>query len=1172
MKKKQVKKIFIILVLLVLFISVSVIIYAANTIINPTTIYFQDTNLYDSIKKQLSAKKIAYNYEDVSCSIEISLNDIDKISELDLSTSSINNLSGLENFANLSTLNLSKNMITVASPLMQLNRLESLDMTENTVNTEILTTLSNLTTLQELNMTNTKMNGDQLEYFKNLTNLKTLKLSSNNISAIGKISNLTNLNVLDISVNTSFTDFLQLTSFVNLIELNVSGTGITTFSGSEEGKGIEKLEKLEKLYASDIKGIITSDGIKSIYSVNYNDDINEAYLKNLKFLNLSSMGTNGNRPYVDLYNFANLTSLEELHLASNEINTIYGISDLVNLKVLDLRDNEIYNIDDIVSDEEEKGLKAEKIDFSRNKIVDISVFKDYSGELKWLDLSENQIYDIEPLNKYQFNNNNGKTLYLENQDITFGLHSKNIDVNHYILLPTIFTYNKKNGTFAFSQDVTFECSDGIELNPDYVEADEYNVIIDYNKFNEENLSIKIKGGVADGTKLCFKIGDTGNNNCYIESIFFKDEILYSKIKEIIEETIDDNYLNYFKSIPMIINVDSNVISLINELNLQHIDEGNDTKIKDLTGLENFSYLQNLYLQNNNVNTIEQLKSCTNLKILNLASNSRIKDNNGAIENLSNLVTLNLSGTGMSNINCINKLSELGYNNILILDISDNSGLKNIDGLENLTNLQSLSLANDNLSQDKISKIKELVNLTTLNINSNQVENLDIISNLEQLKYLYFNNNNVKDLEKLKNKVFYELEFMGNKIKDISPLSAHRTINNLKMDNNQIEDVTVLSRISMSNEQNLSVTGQKIVKMLEQDITGEMSIQLPQIFKASQESGNKIYSNAELLLTNCTLDGDSQNIIIDTNNLNDDVAQVEIISGKAKGTKLIISAPLSATITYTPSNTKKTNQNITATIQFNNDDREITITNNDKKNTYVFEQNGEFIFRFIDKYGIEGYAVAVVQNIDKEQPVGKVSQVFRNGIVEVTITVNEKVEDIKGWKSTVLEDGTMILKKEYSADANEEIELIDEAGNISTINVDVIVKKNDTITSSNFKVSEDELTIKGISPKTTVSDFIKNINAEINYKILDKKGNEVSQNDKMGTGCTIKMENGKTYIIIVWGDLDGDGKISLTELALISKIGVNKVTPSDIEKSAIDMNMNGKIELSELAAIAKLQVK
>lgn len=1180
MKKTNVKRISIIMIIIISLISVSAIIYATTTIQNPTTITFEDRNLYDSIKKQLSAKKIAYNCNDVENSIEVSTNDVEKVTELDLSTSTITNLSGLENFSNLNSLNLSQNMITTASPLTQLTKLEKLNMTENAINTEILTTISNLTTLRELNMTNTKMNGDQLEYFKNLTNLNVLILASNNISAIGKISNLTELNKLDISVNTSFTDFLQLTSFVNLTELNVSGTGITTFSGAKQGEGIEKLEKLEKLYASDIKGITSVRGIEAIYRTVYRDNVREAYLKNLKFLNLSSMGIKGSRPSINFSDMIYLTNLEELHLASNEINNVSGIINLASLKVLDLRDNNISSISNLASVTSngevvtENVFKAEKIDFSKNKIIDISIFSKYPGDLKWLDLSENSIYDITPLDKYNFNGNSGKILYLENQDITFGLYNKTINVNHYIILPTIFTYSKKEGTFAYDQNTTFEYSDGVSLNKDYNEPDEYNVIIDYNKFADSNLSVTINGGVADGTVLHFKVGSTGNNKCYIESVLFKDENLYSKVNEKVRDAVEQARLSYYTNIPLLINVDVNAISMINELNLQHIASGNDTKIKDLTGLENFSALQNLYLQNNDIDTIQQLQYCRRLKILNLASNSNIKDNNMAIETLSNLNSLNLSDTGMTNIDFVNGLIQKKYDNIVVLDISDNPKLENIEGLENLTALQSLSLANDNLNDEKISKILSLSNLTTLNINSNQVENVNIVSNLESLKYLYFNNNKVEDLSPLKGKTFYDLEFTGNKVKDISPLSAHRTINNLKMDNNQIEDMSVLSRISMSNEQNLSATGQKIVRMLDANSTGEISIPLPQIFKASQESGNKIYSEAELQLTKCTLDSSKENIIIDTNTINDDVAQVEIISGKAKGSKLIVSTPLKATITYNPSNDKKTNQNVTATIHFNNDDREIKITNNDGKDTYTFEQNGEFTFEFMDKYEVEGTATAVVQNIDKEPPVIiSNNQVASSDRVEVKIEVNEKINKIDGWEFVELENGYIQISKIYYENTEEDLELTDEAGNTTKLKINAKIKSiSDVLTSDKLKVLEDELKIKKINLKTTVSEFKKNLVSEMEYEILDKKGNKLLDTDKVGTGCQVKMQNEKIYTIIVWGDLNGDGEISLTELARVSKIYAKKVTPSDLEQSAIDINMNGKIDLNELAAISKMYTK
>ena len=72
------------------------------------------------------------------------------------------------------------------------------------------------------------------------------------------------------------------------------------------------------------------------------------------------------------------------------------------------------------------------------------------------------------------------------------------------------------------------------------------------------------------------------------------------------------------------------------------------------------------------------------------------------------------------------------------------------------------------------------------------------------------------------------------------------------------------------------------------------------------------------------------------------------------------API-GTIEY--SITDLTNQDVIATITFNED---VSIINNDGKNTYTFEINGEFEFQFVDKAGNRGTAVAEVEWIDKRE--------------------------------------------------------------------------------------------------------------------------------------------------------------------------------------------------------------
>ena len=1178
MKKTKVKKISIILIITIFLISFSAIMYATNAIIEPTTITFTDGNLYNTIKKQLSAKKIKYNGNDVSKEIEISKNDVTTITDFNLQgmeDAKITELSGLENFTGLLELDLSGNAITSMKTISKLTQLQKLNMSENPVNTDMLETIKQLTALKELDMSNTKMTGDQLDYFSTLSNLQTLILAKNNISKVEGITGLGKLTKLDLSSNSSFTSFEQLSRMSSLTDLNVSGTGITSFYG------ISSLTKLQKLYAADNAQLASIDDI-------FEKDKNtkEIYLKDLRVLNLNSMGTADSRLNIRFTNLALFTNLEELHLASNELTSLSGISQLENLDYLDLADNLIQSsqlknfiqyetVDKVDVVKQENTLKATKIDLRGNELIDISMFYEYPGDIKWLDLSENHIYNILPLTKYQFSdkNDNGKTIYLQNQDVTFGIYQKSVEVDHYIILPNIITRSLVEGNFTYDANAKLEYS-GVTLNTNYTNPAEYNVRISYTKTNDDYLAVKLVGGNADGTVLKFAIGENGNVGCKIESLLFEDENLDAAIYSDIT-TKYSNSIKYSARVPQIININQDVISRITELDLQHTSSNADTKIQKLTGLENFTKLDTVYLQDNDVQSIEPIASCVKMQNLSLANNPNLGDNNNAIQNMTALTTLDLSNTGMTNIDCINNLTKnlkdkRQKNKLIILNISNN-GLNDVDGIEQIDTLQKLYMANEKLSDEKISKISNLTALSTLNISGNNINNINVISALSELKYFYFNNNQVSSLEPIRGKVFYELEFSANRVKDISPLSSHRTINNLKANNNKIEDVTILNNIQISSEQILSLTGQKLVRTLAKGQTGQIEVDLPQIFIAAHQQGNKMYTSTDFILTNCEMDSTGNKVLLNLDELGGNIAQVEISGGKANGTVLTIAPALEGKITYNPSNTNIINKDVVATIEFNRGD--VTIINNDGKNTYTFTHNGEFTFEFTDKYGFEGQEVATVQNIDKKAPVAKVTQVQKDQTVEVTIDVDEEVAYIDGWTTTGNADGTIKLTKTFTEDTVEEVELVDKAGNVTTVKVKVEIKTvSDVITSTTLKVSEDELQIKKINLKTTVASFKQNLVSEMEYEVLDKKGNKLSYTSNIGTGCQVKMQSGKIYTVIVWGDLNGDGQISLTELARVSKIYAKKVTPSDIEKSAIDINMNGKFDLTELAAMSKMYAK
>jgi len=1174
MKKTKVKtkKIIIILATLVFIMSVSLVINA-SIIENPTIIEFQDEVLYEMVKLELTSKpndiKIQVNKDDETIprlGIKLSEDDLNARTKLTLQGTSgyqVKNLSGIERFSNLAELDLSGNALTNIETALNLTKLQKLDISGNDLSGEnkILDTVKQITGLTSLNLANTKI--DSVEPISTLTNLNELTLSGNNLNTLAPISGLTSLKKLDISNNRSLPTLGHITTLEQLEELNVSNTGITNLYG------VQEFAELRKLYASNITGLTKDDDrLANLYS-----------LTKLEVLDLSSSGITetkdadgkviqtANQAKVDFKKLATITTLKELYLENMGISSLNGLANFANLQILDLANNKIKSdaLKNLILEQndvvvEENVLKATHIELQDNEIIDISIFAKYPGDIKYLDLRRNHIYNTQPLSKHSLS----ERIDLRQQDIQFSIYDKAVEVNHYIILPEIIKSSKIEGSIVYSEaDFT---TTGIELNPNYTQPSEYNVIISPEKTKNDTLSIKINGGNADGTTLTYVIGlsaSSSHNGYVTESLYFNDANLYQEMYT--EITNNPTYQNYIKDSLEV--VPSNIINInrqvIDKIVLLYFDNKN---IKDVTGLENCSKLEDLYLSGNDISSIDPLAACTKIKALILANNKNLKNNNSAIESMPGLTYLDLSNTGMTNIDSINNLVNNSRTISLYQLVISGNGLQDITGIENIRSLGKLEIANEQLDDEDIKLLENLTALTTLDISGNQVSNLSALTNLTNLTYLYLSNNKVESLEPLRGKVFTELNFESNKVKDITPLSSHNSINKLYMANNQIEDVTILDNISIEDE--FSVGGQKITKTLDDNSEGEVSIQLPQIFRAARTEGNKVYTSAELEFTNCELDTTGENIIINMNSENREVAKVKINGGKATQTTLTVAIPLMANIEYSVPKDVPTNQNVTATISFNRDN--VTILNNNGQKTYTFTENGEFTFEYIDEFGFEGSATAKVENIDKEAPLAKVTYKIENEKIIVTVEVNEEVAEVSGWNKTNIE-GKVILTKTYENETTETIKLVDLAGNETEVKIEAKFYK-DIITSDEVTVIEEETIVQDVQPNTKISEFMKKINAEMEYVITDSNGNTVSETTNVATGYQIKMANDKIYTIIVLGDCNGDGSADIIDIFRINshRLKQNLIKQMIYEKAA-DVNNDGVADILDIFKINKYRL-
>ena len=188
--------------------------------------------------------------------------------------------------------------------------------------------------------------------------------------------------------------------------------------------------------------------------------------------------------------------------------------------------------------------------------------------------------------------------------------------------------------------------------------------------------------------------------------------------------------------------------------------------------------------------------------------------------------------------------------------------------------------------------------------------------------------------------------------------------------------------------------------------------------------------------------------------------------------------LISTISY--DYTELTNQNVTATITFNRDD--VTITNNDGSNEYVFEENGTFTFEYIDSEGNRSQNIARVTWIDKEGPQININyETINNGkAVQVTIQANEELKPMEGW---TLSEDRLSISKTFDENQTETVQLSDLAGNTveAIINVQNIEQPGDenqnnnsttnTITgnTNNYK---DDTVANIILPSAGISMIIK----------------------------------------------------------------------------------------------------
>lgn len=280
--------------------------------------------------------------------------------------------------------------------------------------------------------------------------------------------------------------------------------------------------------------------------------------------------------------------------------------------------------------------------------------------------------------------------------------------------------------------------------------------------------------------------------------------------------------------------------------------GNDSDIRDLTGVEFATHLEYLDLRHNLISDITPVAELTQLRVLYLHHNRIL--NISPIAGLINLTFFNIGDNLVSDLSPIANLVNLGvlwvYNN-KISDISPLAGLVNLrrfwswgrgnsiadlSAFAGLAKLQSIDIRGgavsdlgplagltgvteldfrDNAISD-VSPLAGLNNLERLNLERNTVSELSSLAGLSNLKWLNLGANVVFDVSPLAGLSNLEwLSLRNNAVSDISPLAGLSNLKSVFLGNNVIVDISPLARlaesgsISWNNNPGFPVGGPKI---------------------------------------------------------------------------------------------------------------------------------------------------------------------------------------------------------------------------------------------------------------------------------------------------------------------------------------------------------------------------
>ncbi len=204
--------------------------------------------------------------------------------------------------------------------------------------------------------------------------------------------------------------------------------------------------------------------------------------------------------------------------------------------------------------------------------------------------------------------------------------------------------------------------------------------------------------------------------------------------------------------------------------------------------------------------------------------------------------------------------------------------------------------------------------------------------------------------------------------------------------------------------------------------------------------------------------------------------------------------------------------------------------------------------------------------------------FNSSVTSYSCNVSESVNSVTVSAKTTSTYASLTgtgVKSIGSGTTKIEVKVTAANGDVRTYTINVTKVKTTTVSPagiiSALGFNNSNNVVSGIALGTNISTVIINVknkytSATIN--IVDKN-NKSKASGNIATGDKITLtSNGttNTFTVSVKGDINGDGKVDISDLAMVKSSMLNKITLNSATKKSADINGDGKVDISDLAMV------